>query len=226
MRVLIVEDEAKMARLIREGLHRNGVVVDVAASGEDALWMAGSTPYDAIALDIRLPGIDGLETCARLRADGVRTPVLMLTVHDELERRVNALQGGADDYLTKPFYFAELLARLHALARRGGVEHEPVLEVGDLRLDPAARRVWRGVSELDLSAKEFNLLETFMRHPGVVLSRDRLLESGWDFGYENRSNVVASYIRLLRRKVDRPFGVRSIETLRGAGYRLREDGGC
>jgi two-component system OmpR family response regulator len=226
MRVLIVEDEAKMARLIAEGLRRSGVVVDVAATGEDALWMAGSTVYEAIVLDIRLPGIDGLETCARLRADGVRTPVLMLTVHDELERRVGALEGGADDYLTKPFFFAELLARLRALARRGAVEHEPVLEVGDLRLDPASRRVWRGTAELDLSAKEFNLLETFMRRPGVVLSRDRLLESGWDFAYESRSNVVASYIRLLRRKVDRPFGVRSIETVRGAGYRLREDGGC
>jgi two-component system OmpR family response regulator len=149
----------------------------------------------------------------------------MLTVHDELERRVRALEGGADDYLTKPFFFAELLARLRALARRGGVEHEPVLTVGDLQLDPAARRAWRGTSELDLSSKEFTLLEAFMRRPGVVLSRDRLLESGWDFGYENRSNVVASYIRLLRRKVDLPFGVTSIETVRGAGYRLREDGG-
>jgi two-component system OmpR family response regulator len=226
MRVLIVEDEAKMARLIAEGLRRSGVVVDVTGNGEDAVWMAGSRSYDAIALDIRLPGIDGLETLARMRADGVRAPVLMLTVHDELERRVKALEGGADDYLTKPFFFVELLARLRALARRGDVEHEPVLTVGDLRLDPATRRVWRGSRELELSAKEFTLLETFMRRPGAVLSRDRLLESGWDFAYENRSNVVASYIRLLRRKVDRPFGVNSIETVRGAGYRLREDGGC
>jgi two-component system OmpR family response regulator len=226
MRVLIVEDERKMARLIETGLRRSGMVVDVAERGEDALWMAGSTPYDAIALDVRLPGIDGLETCSRLRSDGVRTPILMLTVHDELDRRVRALEGGADDYLTKPFFFAELLARLRALARRGDIEHAPVLTVGNLQLDPATRRSWRGMAELDLSAKEFTLLETFMRRPGAVLSRDRLLESGWDFAYENRSNVVASYIRLLRRKVDRPFGVTSIETVRGAGYRLREDGGC
>jgi two-component system OmpR family response regulator len=226
MRVLIVEDERKMARLIETGLRRSGMVVDVAERGEDALWMAGSTPYDAIALDVRLPGIDGLETCSRLRSDGVRTPILMLTVHDELDRRVRALEGGADDYLTKPFFFAELLARLRALARRGDIEHTPVLTVGSLQLDAASRRAWRGMAELDLSAKEFTLLETFMRRPGAVLSRDRLLESGWDFAYENRSNVVASYIRLLRRKVDRPFGVTSIETVRGVGYRLREDGGC
>jgi two-component system OmpR family response regulator len=226
MRVLIVEDEEKMARLLETGLRRGGMVVDSAGSGEDALWMAGSTPYDAIVLDVRLPGIDGLETCARLRADGVRAPVLMLTVHDELDRRVRALEGGADDYLTKPFFFAELLARLRALARRGDVEHAPVLTVGNLQLEPATRRAWRAMAELDLSAKEFTLLETFMRNPGVVLSRDRLLESGWDFAYENRSNVVASYIRLLRRKVDRPFGISSIETVRGVGYRLREDGGC
>jgi two-component system OmpR family response regulator len=226
MRVLIVEDEPKMARLIQSGLRRSGMVVDVTPRGEDALWMAGSTAYDAIALDVRLPGIDGLETCSRMRADGVRTPILMLTVHDELERRVRALEGGADDYLTKPFYFAELLARLRALARRGAVEHQPVLSVGELRLDPASRRVWRGRTEVELSAKEFTLLEVFMRHPGIVLSRDRLLESGWDFAYENRSNVVASYIRLLRRKLDAPFSVKSIETVRGAGYRLRKDGGC
>jgi two-component system OmpR family response regulator len=150
----------------------------------------------------------------------------MLTVHNELDRRVRALEGGADDYLTKPFFFAELLARLRALARRGDVEHAPVLTVGNLQLEPATQRAWRAMAELELSAKEFTLLETFMRNPGVVLSRDRLLESGWDFAYENRSNVVASYIRLLRRKVDRPFGVSSIETVRGVGYRLREDGGC
>jgi two-component system OmpR family response regulator len=224
--VLIVEDEAKMARLIQAGLRRSGMLADVTGRGEDALWMAGSTGYDAIVLDLRLPGIDGVETCSRLRADGVRTPILMLTVHDELERRVGALDAGADDYVTKPFFFAELLARLRALARRGAVEREPVLAVGDLRLDPAARRAWRGHTQLELSTKEFTLLETFMRDPGAVLSRDRLLECGWDFGYENRSNVVASYVRLLRRKVDRPFGITSIETVRGAGYRLREDGGC
>ena len=226
MRVLVVEDEAKLARLVKTGLARNGILADVAERGEDALWMAGSTSYDAIVLDLRLPGIDGLETCARLRADGVRAPIIMLTVHDELDRRVDALEGGADDYLTKPFHFRELVARLHALARRGAVEHRPVLEVGDLRLDPAARRVWRGGREIELSAKEFILLEAFMRRPGEVLSRYRLLEAAWDFAFEGRSNVVASYIKLLRRKIDRPFGVQSLETVRGGGYRLREDGGC
>jgi two-component system, OmpR family, response regulator len=225
MRVLIVEDEVKLAKLLRAGMRRKGIVADVAARGEDALWMAGSTPYDALVLDLRLPGIDGLETCRRLRRDGVRTPILMLTVHDDVEGRVAALDGGADDYVTKPFNFPELLARLRALVRRGDVEHEPVLTVGELRLDPAGRRAWRGEEELELSAKEFTLLEAFMRNPGRVLSRQRLLECGWDFAYENRSNVVASYVRLLRAKVDRPFGASSIETVRGTGYRLREDGG-
>jgi two-component system, OmpR family, response regulator len=226
VRVLIVEDELRMAKLLRGGLRKKGILADVALSGEDALWMAGSTTYDAIVLDLALPGIDGLETCRRLRADSVRSPILMLTVHDEVQQRVAALDGGADDYVIKPFAFPELLARLRALARRGAVEHEPVLTVGDLRLDPARRRAWRGEAELELSTKEFTLLEAFMRRPGVVLSRERLLECGWDFAAENRSNVVASYVRLVRRRVDRPFGVESIETVRGAGYRLREDGGC
>jgi two-component system OmpR family response regulator len=215
-----------MARLVRTGLRRHGMVADVAERGEDALWMAASNEYDAIVLDVRLPGIDGLETCRRLRADGIRTPVIMLTVHDEVQRRVAALDGGADDYLTKPFYFAELLARLRALGRRSIAPSEPLLTVGDLRLDPAARRAWRGASELDLSAKEFRLLEAFMRCPGVVLSRDRLLESGWEPEGVARSDVVASYVSLLRRKIDAPFGAESIETVRGSGYRLREDGDC
>jgi two-component system OmpR family response regulator len=226
VRVLIVEDEAKMARLIQAGLRRNGIVADIAGRGEEAVWMSEAIAYDAIVLDLRLPGIDGVETCGRIREQGIRTPILMLTVHDELDRRVGALDAGADDFLTKPFFFAELLARLRALARRGPLEHGPVLEVGDLRLEPATRRVWRGDTELELSAKEFNLLEAFMREPGAVLSRYRLLERAWDFDYDNRSNVVASYIRLLRLKIDRPFGLSSIETVRGAGYRLREDGGC
>jgi two-component system, OmpR family, response regulator len=226
VRVLIVEDELKMAKLLRRGLRTSGILADVALRGEDALWMAGSTSYDAIVLDVRLPGIDGLETCRRLRADSVRSPILMLTAHDDVQRRIAALDGGADDYVIKPFFFPELLARLRALARRGTVDHEPVLTVGDLRLDPARRRAWRGSAELELSTKEFTLLEAFMRRPGLVLSRERLLEFGWDFAAENRSNVVASYVRLLRRRVDRPFGVTSIETVRGAGYRLREDGGC
>jgi two-component system OmpR family response regulator len=224
VRVLIVEDEIKMASLIRRGLREEGMLADVAIKGEDALWMAGSTTYDAIVLDVMLPGIDGFETCRRLRESEVWTPVLLLTARDAVEDRVAGLDGGADDYLTKPFSFAELLARLRALARRGAVERPPVLEVGDLRLDPATRQVWRGNNEISLSSKEFTLLEAFMRRPGQVLSRDQLLEHGWDYEYENRSNVVDVYVRYLREKVDRPFGVKSLETVRGAGYRLRQDG--
>jgi two-component system, OmpR family, response regulator len=225
MRVLIVEDEVKMASLIRRGLRREGMAADVAIKGEDALWMAEATEYDAIVLDLMLPGIDGIEVCRRLRSDGVWAPILMLTARDAVRDRVSGLDSGADDYLVKPFSYAELLARLRALARRGAVERPTELEVGDLRLDPATRRVWRGEAEIDLSAKEFAILETFMRRPGEVLSRFQLLEHAWDYDYENRSNVVDSYVRFLRRKIDKPFGVSSIETVRGAGYRLREDGG-
>ena len=220
MRVLVVEDEIKMASLIRRGLRSEGFAADVAIKGEDALWMAASSSYDAIVLDVMLPGIDGFETCRRLREDGIWAPVLMLTARDAVDDRVAGLDGGADDYLTKPFSFAELLARLRALARRGPIERPAVLEVGDLRLDPAARRVWRGDSEVALSAKEFQLLEAFMRHPGEVLSRYQLLEHAWDYDYENRSNIVDVYVRYLRDKIDRPFGRRSLETVRGAGYRL------
>jgi len=184
--VLIVEDEIKMAGLIRRGLREEDLAADVAIKGEDAIWMAQATEYDAIVLDVMLPGIDGFATCRRLREEGVWAPVLMLTARDGVEDRVAGLDGGADDYLTKPFSFAELLARLRALARRGTVERPTVLEVGDLRLDPATRRVWRGDTEIPLSAKEFALLETFMRRPGEVLSRYRLLEHAWDYEYENR----------------------------------------
>ena len=222
MRVLIVEDELKMASLVRRGLANEGLAADVARSGEDALWMAQAHEYDAIVLDVMLPGLSGVETCRRLRNDGVWTPVLMLTARDAVEDRVAGLDTGADDYLTKPFSFSELLARLRALARRGGVERPTELVVGDLRLDPAKRRAWRGDVELRLSPKEFALLETFMRRPGEVLSRLQLLESAWDIAYENRSNVVDVYVRYLREKVDRPFGRNSIETVRGAGYRLRK----
>jgi two-component system OmpR family response regulator len=185
----------------------------------------GATDYDAIVLDVLLPGIDGFEVCRRLRADGIRSPVLMLTARDAVDDRVRGLDTGADDYLTKPFSLAELAARLRALTRRGPVSRPPVLAVGDLRLDPAARRVWRGPAEIALSAHEFALLETLMRHPGQVLDRLQLLDHAWDGEYENRSNVIDVYIRYLREKVDRPFGLESIETVRGAGYRLRADGG-
>jgi two-component system, OmpR family, response regulator len=221
MRVLVVEDEVKMASLIRRGLRDEGLLADVAIKGEDALWMAAATAYDAVVLDVGLPGLDGFETVRRLRADGVWAPVLMLTARDAVDDRVAGLDSGADDYLTKPFSFDELLARLRALARRGAVERPTVLAVGTLRLDPAARRVWRGKHEVALSTKELQLLEAFMRRPGEVLSRFQLLEAAWDEDYENRSNVVDVYVRYLRDKIDRPFGVESLETVRGAGYRLR-----
>src|SRR3954453_7166237 len=225
MRVLILEDEVKLAALIRRGLRDEGMLADVSVSGEDGLWMAGATDYDAIVLDVMLPGIDGFETCRRLRSDAVWAPVLMLTARDAIEDRVAGLDGGADDYLVKPFSFAELVARLRALARRGPVERPSVLQAGDLRLDPATRVVRRGSTEITLSAKEHALLETFLRPPGQVLDRFQLLEHAWDDEYENRSNVVDVYVRYLREKVDRPFGVTSIETVRGVGYRLRADGG-
>ena len=212
-----------MAMAIRRGLQAEGLVADIAARGEDALWMAGSTEFDAVILDVMLPGIDGFETCKRLRADGVWAPIIMLTARDAIEDRVQGLDHGADDYLVKPFSLAELLARLRALSRRGKTERPQVLEVGDLRLDPASQQVWRGDEEITLSHKEFVLLETFMRHPGEVLSRFQLLERAWDYEYENRSNVVEVYVRYLREKIDRPFGVKSIETVRGAGYRLKKD---
>jgi two-component system, OmpR family, response regulator len=225
MRVLIVEDEVKLAGLLRRGLVEEGLSVDVAGTGDDGLWMARATDYDAIVLDMMLPGTDGLEVCRRLREDGRWAPVLMLTARDAVEDRVAGLDAGADDYLTKPFSFAELLARLRALARRPALERPSVLEVGELRLDPATRQIWRGGAEVRLSTKEFALLETFMRRPGQVLSRFQLLEHCWDYTYENRSNVVDVYVRYLREKIDRPFGRNAIETVRGAGYRLRPDGG-
>jgi two-component system OmpR family response regulator len=225
MRVLVVEDEAKMAALIRRGLGAEGHAADVAAGGEEALWMARAVDYDAIVLDVMLPGLGGLETCRRLRAGGVWTPVLMLTARRTVADRVAGLDAGADDYLAKPFSFAELLARLRALWRRGNAERPTVLEVGTLRLDPATRQVWRGKKEIGLSTKEFALLETFMRRPGQLLTRLDLLDHAWDMGYENRSNVIDVFVCRLREKIDRPFGTRSLETVRGAGYRLRQDGG-
>jgi two-component system OmpR family response regulator len=224
MRVLVVEDELKMASLLLRGFRNNGDAADVTRTGEDAVWMAAATRYDAIVLDVMLPGMDGFETLAQLRKRGRWTPVLILTARDAVEDRIAGLDVGADDYLTKPFSFAELLARLRAIVRRGELERPTILEVGDLRLDPATRQVWRGTTEVELTAKEFALLEAFMRRPGDVLSRDQLLEQAWDIGYDNRSNVVAVYVNYLRDKIDRPFGARSLETVRGAGYRLRKDG--
>jgi two-component system, OmpR family, response regulator len=225
VRALIVEDEPKMAALLRRGLVEEGYAADIARTGEDAVCMARAAPYDAIVLDVMLPGQDGFEVCRQLRAGGVWSPILMLTARDAVEDRVAGLDSGADDYLSKPFSFAELLARLRALTRRGLSERRTVLEVGSLRLDPATRQVWRKDVQLELSTKEFALLETFMRRPGHVLSRVDLLDHAWDYSYESRSNVVDVYVGYLRAKIDRPFGLRSIETLRNAGYRLRSDGG-
>ena len=222
MRLLIVEDRPKMASLLERALEEEGHACDVAASGEDALWMAASTEYDVITLDVMLPGIDGYETLRRLRTNAVDAPVLMLTARDALDDRVTGLDTGADDYLTKPFALDELFARVRALSRRGPVERRPILQVGSLRLDAKSHRVWRGEQEVELSSKQFSLLETFMRHPGQVLSRFDLIEHTWDYDYENRSNVVDVYVRQLRQKIDRPFGLQSLETVRGAGYRLRD----
>jgi two-component system OmpR family response regulator len=222
MRVLIVEDQPKLAALLARGLREEGHAADVAERGEDALWMAPAASYDAIVLDIMLPGIDGFEVCRRLRQNDVWTPVLMLTARDAVGDRVIGLDSGGDDYLAKPFSFEELLARLRALNRRVPAERPVAVEVGELRLDPAAHRIWRGDEEIELSAKEFVLLELLMRRPGSVLSRSQLLEGAWDMSYERRSNIVDVYIRHLREKVDRPFGTESIETVRGLGYRLKE----
>ncbi|MEA2408921.1 MAG: two-component system, OmpR family, response regulator [Thermoleophilaceae bacterium] len=223
MKVLVVEDKLKMASLLRRALRGEGVAADVAVRGEDAIWMAEASRYDAIVLDVMLPGIDGIETCRRLRDRGLWTPVLMLTARGELADRVAGLDGGADDYLAKPFELAELMARLRALVRREPVRRPTALEVGDLRLDPATRQVWREGKPIELPAKCFSLLEAFMREPGVVLSRYELLGAAWDGDYDHRSNVVDQHVRVLRDRIDRPFARHSIETIRGSGYRLRED---
>jgi two-component system, OmpR family, response regulator len=222
VRVLVVEDEVKLASLIRRALREQGMLADVAVKGEDALWMAAATPYDVVVLDVNLPGIDGFEAVRRLRGDGIRTPILMLTARDTIDDRITGLDIGADDYVVKPFDFGELFARVRALARRGPVESGPVLTVGELSLDLSTRTARRGDTEIPLSTKELQLLEVFMRRPGQVLSRYDLLEGAWDIDYENRSNVVDVYVRYLRDKIDRPFGAQSIETVRGAGYRLRD----
>jgi len=225
MRLLVIEDDSKMASLLQRGLTENGNAVDIAARGEDALWMAAAHEYDAVVLDVMLPDLDGFATCERLREAGVWSPILMLTARDSVEDRVAGLDAGADDYLTKPFSITELRARIRALVRRGAGERPAVMEVGDLRLDPATRQAWRGAEEVRLSAKEYALLELFMRRPGEVVSRLDLLEHAWDIGYENRSNVITVYVRYLREKIDRPFRRRAIETVHGAGYRLRADAG-
>jgi two-component system OmpR family response regulator len=223
MRVLVVEDEAKLAGLLARGLREEGYAVDIAGRGEDAVWMSEATPYDAILLDVMLPGVDGFEVARRLRSREVWSPILMLTAREQLDDRVTGLDAGADDYLAKPFAFEELLARVRALVRRTPAERRLVFEAGDLRFDRNQRRVWRGDVELDLSPKELALLELFMRRPGTVLTRSELLDGAWDMSFERRSNIVDVYVRSLREKLDRPFGRESIETVRGIGYRLRDE---
>ncbi len=224
MRVLVIEDEVKMAALLRRGLREEGYAVDVAPNGEEGLWLGAENPYDVILLDVMLPDVDGFEVCRRLRETGQWAPILMLTARDAVTDRVTGLDSGADDYLPKPFSFAELLARVRSLLRRGAAGGtSAVLRVGDLSLDPATRRVSRGDAGVELTTKEFALLEFFMRHPDEVLTRTRIIEHVWDFAYEGDSNVVDVYVRYLREKIDRPFRRGSIETVRGSGYRLRRE---
>ncbi len=221
MRVLLVEDEAKLARLVARGLTERGDLVTIVGTGGEALDAAsGEEGYDVILLDVRLPDMEGFEVCRRLRRSRVWTPVLMLTARNAVADRITGLDSGADDYLGKPFAFDELLARMRALARRGPVPRPTLLEVGDLRLDPASRRVWRGEVEIELSARELALLEAMMRRPEQTLSRDQLLTHAWGDTHETSSNVVDVYVRYLREKIDRPFDADSLRTVRGLGYRL------
>ena len=223
MRILIVEDELKLAKIVRRHLQERGVAVDVALRGADALWMAGAAPYDAIVLDRMLPDLDGLVVCQRLRAEGYEAPIIMLTARGSIPDRVDGLDAGADDYLVKPFALAELLARLRALARRSGPMRSTVLASGDLHLDPARHEVSRAGMPVDLTPREFALLEELMRRAGEVVSRNELLEHVWDMNFEHRSNVIDVYVRQLREKIDRPFGTDSLRTVRGVGYQLREE---
>ena len=221
MRVLVVEDEARMAGLLKRALQEEGHAVDVAADGQEGLWLATENAYGAIVLDVMLPGLDGFQVCRRLRESGSWVPVLMLTARDAVGDRVRGLDAGADDYLVKPFSLLELAARLRALVRRDDRARPTVLAEGDLKLDPASKRAWRGGTELRLSPKEFSLLELFLRHPGTVLTRSQILDAAWDFAYDGTSNVVDQYVTYLRRKIDAPFGRHDLETVRGMGYRLR-----
>jgi two-component system OmpR family response regulator len=225
MRVLVVEDDVRMAAAIRRALRGVNVIGDIASTSSGACAMLADTPYDVVVLDVMLPDSDGFATCRQLRSAGDWTPIIMLTARAAIDDRLRGLDAGADDYLTKPFAFGELLARLRALARRDSAERPVTLTVGSLRLDPASAQVWRGAQEIRLSTREFALLEAFMRNPGQVLGHSQLLDAAWDIGHEYRSNVIEVYIRYLREKIDRPFGVRSLETVRGLGYRLRRDGG-
>ena len=225
MRILVVEDEKRLAAGLKKGLEAEGYAADVALDGTDGLWMARERTYDAIVLDLMLPGTNGYKICATLREEGVWTPILMLTAKVGYLDEAEALDTGADDFLTKPFSFVVLLARLRALIRRGASERPAVMEAGDLRLDPAARRAFRGDQEVTLTAREVALLEYLLRHRGEVVSKRDILDHVWDYEFEGDPNIVEVYIRHLRNKLDRPFGRRAIQTMRGAGYRLAADGG-
>jgi DNA-binding response OmpR family regulator len=223
--VLVVEDEKRMAAGLRNGLEAEGFAVDVALDGTDGLWMAREHPYDAIVLDIMLPGINGYKVCATLREERIWVPVLMLTAKDGELDEAEALDTGADDYLTKPFSYLVLVARLRALVRRGAGERPVMPEAGDLRVDPAARRAWRGPDEIPLTARELALLEFLLRHKGDVVSKRDILDHVWDYDFEGDPNIVEVYVGHLRNKIDRPFERNAIQTIRGAGYRLAVDGG-
>jgi two-component system OmpR family response regulator len=209
-----------MSDLLQRAFREDGYAVDVQASGHDAVWMASECDFDAVILDVGLPDIDGFDVCRRLRERARWMPILMLTAREAVPDRIRGLDCGADDYVTKPFDIGELRARVRALVRRGAGERPAVLQVGDLILDPAARTVRRGDTPISLAAKEFAVLEYLMRHPGQAISRARFLDHVWDFARAGDSNIVDVYVRMLREKVDRPFGLQSIQTVRGAGYRL------
>jgi DNA-binding response OmpR family regulator len=223
MRVLVVDDDTRLLRTLRRGFEADGFAVDTAADGVEAEWLATENAYDVLVLDVMLPGIDGVQLCARLRRAGVWTPVLVLTARSESEDVVRALDTGADDFLAKPFSFMVLAARLRALMRRGGQERPAILYVGDLRLDPALHRVWRGEAAVTVTPRQFSLLEFLMRHPEEVVSKSTILEHVWDFAYDGHPNIVEVYVRQLRQRIDEPFGRMSLQTVRLVGYRLVDD---
>ena len=224
MRVLVVEDEKRLAAGLKNGLQAEGFATDVALNGTDGLWMARENPYDAIVLDIMLPGVNGFKVCSTLRDEGIWTPILMLTAKDGELDEAEALDLGADDYLTKPFSYVVLVARLRALLRRGARERPAVLEAGNLKLDPGSKQVWRGKQEIELTAREMSLLEYLLRRKGEVVSKREILEHVWDYDFMGDPNIIEVYIRHLRNKLDRPFDKESIQTVRGSGYRLKADG--
>ena len=225
MRILLVEDDLHVAGAVKRGLEAEGYAVDVALDGTDGLWLATENAYDVLVLDCMLPGLSGDELCSRLREGGDWTPILMLTAKSGADEEARALDAGADDFLSKPFSYVVLVARLRALLRRGRPERPVLLEAGDLRLDPATHRAWRGTVPVPLTPRQFSLLEFFLRRKGEVLSKAVILEHVWDFSFDGDPNIVEVYLSQLRQRVDLPFGRSSLETVRLVGYRLDPDGG-